>query len=333
MPKNYPGLISVLTAAELEEFVDDWLEQRYKDYHSHDRWSGTGDRGRDVTGYVTDRRMDGPWDNYQCKQLSTKLSEKALFVELGKIFMHSAAGAYSLPRAYTFVAPLGVVRKVREFVSHPDKLKQALLDRWNIYIADDLVENAQVKLSPEIEGKIQAFDFAQVHWLDARLLAKDPACMPALVKWFDADPGQSPRGVVPATIQANESAYLSQLLHVYKERGPGTYPDPEAALECPTHGEHLKIQRTRFFDATAFDRFYRDSTPEDFVMTFRHEVHSGVVDVHQDDHPSKFTRLTKVMQQAALLQTSGVLGRHAGPHVKQGTCHVLANEGVMPWDR
>jgi len=71
MPKNYPGLISVLNAAELEEFVDHWLEQRYKDYHSHDRWSGTGDRGRDVTGYVTDRRMEGPRDNYQCKQLST----------------------------------------------------------------------------------------------------------------------------------------------------------------------------------------------------------------------------------------------------------------------
>jgi hypothetical protein len=39
------------------------------------------------------------------------------------------------------------------------------------------------------------------------------------------------------------------------------------------------------------------------------------------------------MQQAALLQASGILGRHAGPQVKQGTCHLLANEGVMPWDR
>ena len=302
MRKNYPGLISVLNAAELEDFVDDWLEQRYKDYHSHERWSGTGDRGRDVTGYVTDRRMDGPWDNYQCKQLSTKLSEKALFVELGKIFMHSAAGTYSLPRAYTFVAPLGVVRKVREFVAHPDTLKQAFLDLWNTYIADDLVENATVTLSPEIEGKIRAFNFAQVHWLDASRLAKDPACMPALVKWFDADPGQSPRGIVPDAIQDNESAYLSQLVCIYEERGPGTYADPEAALACPTHGEHLRIQRTRFFDATAFDRFYRDSTPVDFVKTFRHEVHSGVVDVHQDEHSSKFTRLNKVMQQAALLR-------------------------------
>jgi hypothetical protein len=333
LEKNYPGLISVLTAAELEDFVDDWLHQRYKDYHSHFRWSGTGDLGRDVTGYVTDRRMDGPWDNFQCKQLSKPLSEKALFVELGKIFMHSAAGAYTLPRAYTFVAPLGVVRKVREFVAHPDRLKRAFLDCWDTYIAGDLVENTTVKLTPEIENKIKAFDFANVHWLDARLLAKDPSCMPALVKWFDADPGQSPRGVVPAAIHASESAYLGQLLKVYEERGPGTYPDPEAALACPDVGPHLKIQRTRFFDATAFDRFYRDSTPEEFVQTFRDEVHHGVVDVHDADHSNKFARLNKVMQQAALLQASGILGRHAGPQVKQGTCHLLANEGVMPWDR
>lgn len=290
MLKNYPSLISVLTATELEEFVDDWLDQRYKDYHSHYRWSGTGDLGRDVTGYVTHRRMDGPWDNYQCKQLNTKLSEKTLFVELGKIFMHSAAGAYSLPRSYTFVAPLGVVRKVREYIAHPDKLKQAFLDRWDSFIANDLVENATVKFSPEIEEKIQAFDFTQVHWLDATLLTKDPACMPVLVKWFDADPGQSPRGVVPSAIQNNESKYLSQLIRVYEERGVGPFPTPEAALACAIYGEHLKIQRTRFFDATAFDRFYRESTPADFVENFRHEVLSGVFDVHQDVNRPEFCR-------------------------------------------
>ena len=42
--------------------------------------------GRDVTGYVTDKRMEGPWDNFQCKQLGAKLSENAAFIELGKIF-------------------------------------------------------------------------------------------------------------------------------------------------------------------------------------------------------------------------------------------------------
>lgn len=331
--QNYAQNIYTLTADQLESFVEDWVNQRSKDYHSHQRWSGTGDLGRDVTGYVTDRRLEGPWDNFQCKQLGIKLNEKALFVELGKIFMHAANGAYTLPRAYIFVAPQGVGRKVLEYIATPSRLQQAVLDRWDSFIAPALVQNQVVKLNPEIEEKIKAFDFTKIDYMDAGKLAKDPACMPALVKWFGADPGLGPRGVVPAAIVARESAYLCQLVKVYNERGLGSYADPQAALACPEVGPHLFRQRTRFFDAAAFDRFYRDSTPVEFVQTFREEIYHGVVDVHQDDHANKFARLNQVMKQAAVLHASGVLGKHAGPQVKQGTCHMLANEGDMPWDR
>ena len=329
---NYAQNICTLTADQLESFIEDWVSQRTKHYYSYQRWSGTGDLGRDVTGYVTDRRLEGPWDNFQCKQLGTKLHEKALFVELGKIFMHAANGAYTLPRAYMFVAPRGVGRKVQEYIANPGRLQQAFLDRWDTFVANDLVQNHIVKLTAAIEAKIKAFDFASVDYVDAGKLAKDPACVRALVKWFGADPGLGPRGVVPATIAASESAYLGQLVKVYNERSPGRYADPQAALSCPDVGPHLSRQRTRYFDAAAFDRFYRDSTPAEFVQNFRDEIYHGVVDVHQDEHASKFARLNQVMKQAAALHASGVLGKHAGPQVKQGTCHMLANEGAMPWD-
>lgn len=151
-----------LQADQLEEFVDDWLAQRYKDYHSHELWRGTGDLGRDVTGYVTERRMEGPWDNYQCKQLGVSLSETAAFVELGKIFMHSAAGAYSLPRRYIFVAPRGVARNVQQLVAHPERFRQAFLDRWDEDIAGRLVQGRTVLLTTEISAKICNFDFTQI---------------------------------------------------------------------------------------------------------------------------------------------------------------------------
>lgn len=330
--QNYAQQIFVLTPVQLESFVEDWVQQRSKEYHSYQRWSGTGDLGRDVTGYVTSLRMGGLWDNFQCKQLGSKLSERSLFVELGKIFMHAAAGAYSLPRAYVFIAPKGVVRPALAFISDPAKFQQAFIDRWDKFIASHLVQSQVVKLSPAIEFQIKAFDFTKIDYLDASKLAKDPACIAALVKWFGADPGKGPSGLVPAVIDASESAYLGQLLTVYNERGPSSYPDPQTALACPQIGPHLSRQRTRFFDATAFDRFYRDSTPPELVEQFRHEIHHGVVDVHQDDHASKFMRINQVMQQAAVLHATGVLGKHAGPQVKQGTCHMLANEGIMPWD-
>ncbi len=330
---NYAVQICALSADDLEDFIDDWLAQRCKDYHAHELWRGTGDMGRDVTGYVTDRRMEGPWDNFQCKQLGAKLSENAAFIELGKIFMHSAAGAYSLPRSYTFVAPRGVVRRVQHFIAHPEQFKKAFFDQWNTDIAGRLVEKKIILLSSEIKAKIKAFDFTQIDWLDATRLVNDKACKPALVKWFGDDPGRSPRGVVPTEIQDRESAYIGQLLKLYTEKGPGTYPNAAAALACPEFGQHLRNQRTRFFDSMAFDRFYRDSTPEEYLSTFKDEIYHGVVEIHGDTHADGLARLREVMKQAAVLHPSGVLGKHAGPQVKQGTCHQFANEGLLPWHR
>lgn len=322
-----------LQADQLEEFVDDWLAQRYKDYHSHELWRGTGDLGRDVTGYLTERRMEGPWDNYQCKQLSASLSETAAFVELGKIFMHAAAGAYSLPRRYFFVAPRGVARNVRQLVAHPERFRQAFLDRWDEVIAGRLVQGQTVPLTTEISAKIRTFDFTQIDWFDALRLINDTASKPAMVKWFGQDPGRSPRGVVPEQIQPDESSYIGQLLQLYGERGPGSYPDVAAALANPTFGVHLRDQRTRFFDSVAFDRFYRDSTPPDYLVTFKEEIYHGVVETHGETHADGLAKLNRVMTQAAILQPSGILGRHAGPQVKQGTCHQFANEGRLPWHR
>ena len=333
MQINHAILVRALPADRLEDFVNDWLAQRCKDYHDHELWRGPGDKGRDVTGYVTDSRMEGPWDNFQCKQLNTRLSEPSAFIELGKIFMHSAAGAYTLPRSYTFVAPRGVVRAVQEHIAHPERFKKAILDNWNTEIAKRLVDNQSVPLTPEISAKIQAFDFKQIHYLDATKLVEHPACKPVLVKWFDEDPGPSPRGTVPAEIQTNESAYISQLLCLYEEQEPGCYPTAVAALASPTFGDHLREQRTRFFDSVAFDRFYRDSTPEDYLARFKDEIYHGIVETHRDDHENGLARHRQVMRQAATLQLSGVLGKHAGPQVKQGTCHQFANEGLLPWHR
>jgi len=330
---NHAILIRALPPDRLEDFVNDWLAQRCKDYHGHELWRGTGDMGRDVTGYVTAKRMEGPWDNFQCKQLSKSLSESSAFVELGKVFMHCAAGEYSLPRSYTFVTPHSVARAVQQFIAHPERFRSAFLERWNTDIAGKLVDKQTLQLSPEIEATIRAFDFTQIYWLDAAQLVEDPACKPALVKWFDEDPGPSPRGVVPDEIDASESAYISQLLKLYEEKGPGTFPDATAALGSLEYGSHLRDQRTRFFDSVAFDRFYRDSTPEDYLPNFKEEIYHGVVEVHSDDHKNGLARLRQVMQQAAVLQLSGILGKHASPQVKQGTCHQFANHGRLPWHR
>lgn len=330
MLPNYAAQIRSLPDDRLEDFVKDWVSFRVKDYVGHELWRGSGDMGRDVTGYVTARRMEGEWDNFQCKQLTRNLTEGGALIELGKIFMHVANGQFILPRAYTFVAPRGVGRSIQALIAHPERFRTAFLTRWDADIANGLVQNAVVPMRPEIADAIKGFDFTRVYWLDAAGLAADPYCRPALVKWFGDDPGRAPRGEVPAVVQTEESVYVGQLLKLYDEKGPATYPDAVSAL-ASEHGEHLRIQRTRFFDAVAFERFYRDSTPEDYLVTFKDEIYHGVVDVHGENHRDGLTRLGQVMRQAAVLRPSGVLGRHAGPQVQQGACHQFANEGRFKW--
>lgn len=77
----------------------------------------------------------------------------------------------------------------------------------------------------------------------------------------------------------------------------------------------------------------RDSTPEEYLVTFKNEIYHGTVETHGDEHANGLARLREVMKQAATLQPSGVLGKYAGPQVKQGTCHQFANEGRLPWHR
>jgi hypothetical protein len=330
---NFAAKIRTLDDERLEAFVKDWISRRTRDYPETERWSGAGDKGRDVVGYATQFRHEGAWDNFQCKQLSTRLSEQSAFVELGKIFMHAAQGAYSLPRSYTFVAPKGVVRTVKDYIGHPERFRREFLDKWDEVCAPNLVENRRVPLAPEISDAIRRFAFERVYSLDAVALAEDPYAKAALVHWFGDDPGAAPRGVTPETPQDEEAPYIEQLIDLYGERVGVSFGDYDEVLAHPTWGQHLRDQRTRYFEAAAFDRYYRDSTPPDYLVTFKDDLYHGVADTYLDEHPDGLARVLKVLTHASVVAPSGVLGRYAKPPVKQGTCHQFANEGRLPWKK
>jgi hypothetical protein len=47
---------------ELEKFVREWVGHR-QGYTQVQLFAGPGDLGRDVVGYRTNKRHEGPWDN------------------------------------------------------------------------------------------------------------------------------------------------------------------------------------------------------------------------------------------------------------------------------
>lgn len=251
--------------------------------------------------------------------------------ELGKLFYHHVQGAYrTLPTAYVFVAPRGVVGPLRDLIRNPSTLGPYLIANWDDHCANQITATKTVSLTSEIRSAIEAFDFACVSYLTAPLIVQDPAAQPALSKVLNLIPDEAPRGFAPDSIQVEEIPYIDQLRQVYGETAGCAFSTADDVLAHPDHGEHLRRQRTRFFEAAAFSRFHRDNTMLGALETFQDDVYHGVIEVYGETHLSRLHRLDAVMKHAGQTQIS-LLGRLTRVPVRQGMCHHLAKEGRLKW--
>ena len=112
--------------------------------------------------------------------------------ELGKLFYHHGEGAYrTLPKAYVFVAPRGVVGPLRDLILNPSTIGPYLVANWDAHCATRITATMTVSLTPTIRAAIEAFDFARVSYLTAPMIVKDPAAAPALSKVLGLIPDEA----------------------------------------------------------------------------------------------------------------------------------------------
>jgi hypothetical protein len=322
--------ILVMLPDELEKFAREWALLK-KGYFGVERFSGPGDMGRDVVGYLTKAKHEGEWHNYQCKQYGKAVPLASGLGELGKILHFAHEGHFTAPTKYFFVAPKGVVRPLREYISKPSQLKKVLLDKWDDYCAKTITKKKVVALTPSLETFIGGWNFSCVSVISVDDMLDDPAGKIIMAKRFKENPDPAPKGVVPVDLEDREMPYVRQLLDAYGERDSCAYASHGAVKTHDDHGPHLTMQRERFFDADAFTRFYRDNTMSEEIDELRDDIFHGVADVHGANHDDSLSRANAVMSQAATLHPSGVLSRHARVPVKQGICHHFANEGKLKW--
>ena len=331
----YAPRILAMDDAELETFVNKWLDKKKSIYVHTERFSGSGDLGRDVVGYRSTKKLDGEWDNYQCKQFKTALLHvPAMLAELAKILVHSARGEYVLPEHYFFVAPRGLGREARKVLASPSKLKERLISDWDKSCASAVVGGEVIALDTSILATIDKFKFENVSAYDASKLLLDAHIMSALVECFGADPGPPPAGVVPANFDwtSSDADFALQLLSLYSEED-SSISDRSTAEGHPKFGPHLRDQFVRYFEADAFKRHFRDNTPEAFVTRFEQDIHHGVSYTYQKAPPNTLERVDAVTDKAGSLPIGGLLGGHAGTRAKQGICHHLVNADELQWKK
>lgn len=99
--------IMLYSPPEWESFIHEWvhctLNKQYKDVQ---RFTGAGDLGIDIAGFADDQKLQGVWDNYQCKHYAAALAPTDAWPEIGKILWYSFKGEYKAPRRYLFIAAL-----------------------------------------------------------------------------------------------------------------------------------------------------------------------------------------------------------------------------------
>jgi len=321
-----------LTDDELERFVREWTQHK-KEYVEVERFTGPGDMGRDVVGYLTRQRHEGPWHNFQCKQYGRSLPTDKGVLEVGKILYFSHRGEFIPPTAFFFVAPRGVNRNLKRLISKPSEFRATLIADWNHYCADKISDGLQITLTSDLRAFIEAWDFSVIRSISVDEILQDGASKPVLYSWFDTIPGPPPPGLVPHDVEAREMPYVQQLLDAYGERDNCNFGNFTGVKDHQTYGPHLKMQRERFFDADAFSRFYRDNTLSEEIGLLRREISHGVAEVYRANHTDSLARADAVMTQAANVHPGGTLARYARIPVKQGICHHFANEGSMTWKK
>ncbi|MGO4355160.1 ABC-three component system protein [Rhizobium sp. RAF36] len=319
---------------QLEDFIDIWAEKKSKDYVMVERLGSANDKGRDVVGFLSSSRHEGEWDLYQCKRKTrnSKLGTGEATAELGKLFYHHLEGAYAtLPRKYVFVSPRGIVGPFLTLLRNPSTLKAHLLSTWNEHCRTKITRRNVVELTPEIKSAIEAYDFGQIEYLTATMIVKDPAAKPALVQILKELPGEAPEGEAPASIAEEEMGYVTQLRAVYGQVAGVTFPSIDDVFADPTYGEHLKVQRTRFYEACAFRDFHRDNTAQTAVDTFKKDIYHLLYEVYYGTHSSRFDRANAVLLHTGAAPAD-ILGRSARGPVKQGMCHHLVIDGKISWN-
>lgn len=327
---QYRRPILALDDDQLEEFVRQWAHKK-TEYIEVERFTGTGDMGRDVVGFLSHQRHEGAWHNYQCKQYGRTLPTDTAISELGKVLYYSFKGEFTAPEKFFFVAPRGINRNLKSLIFKPSKFKITMIDEWEKYCANSIVENVHIPLDDKLKAFIEAWDFSRLSPISVDIMLTDVAAISVLYHWFGADPGPAPVGIAPLDVLPVELPYIQGLLDAYGEREGAAFADHAAAGAHAVHGPHLRMQRERYFDADAFTRFYRDSTTPKDTDDLRNEILHGIYETHAAKHDDILSRVNAVMIQAANTQPAGPLAKYARTPVKQGICHHFVNEGQLKW--
>jgi hypothetical protein len=324
--------VLLYSAVEWEGFIEEWAHFALKNsYVQVQRFSGAGDRGIDIAGFADALKLQGVWDNYQCKRyLDHAIYPSEAWPEIGKILWHSFNKEYCAPRRYYFVAPHGVGTTLASLLANAPKLKKTLIENWDKSVRHAITDKQEVPLEGAFLAYVEAFDLKTA----LQVIEGHRQCPCHASRFGGGLPSRPAAEKPPAAIAPTESRYVAQLLGAYADHKKEPVPDVKALKAWPKLDGHFGRQREAFYHAESLRVFARDSVPAGTFESLQDDIHSGVVDVCDDDHADGYERVKQVTQAARGLHlTSNALLTCSKPKDRDGICHQLANEDRLLWTK
>jgi hypothetical protein len=330
-PVTPQARIAFYSSDQWEQFILEWAKGLKPDYVQVKRFGGTGDKGADVAAFKTDQGLEGPWDCFQGKHYADPLNFSDAAPEMLKVFSAVVDGAYVMPDAYQFLAPQGYSTSLNRLLSQPTKLKEKFLSK--LVSGDALVAGIDADKLSAIRELAESTDFTMyksIELADALEVHRTtPYYSARFATTLTARPAHQPP---PGKVALHETRYVDQLLQVYCQKYPEETLRPETLAANVKVGEHFQRQREAFYKAESLRVYARDSVPPGTFDKLQDDVHSGVIDIAEAEHPSGYARLTSVLSQVGQLD----LSRHTLIAVsdiddRKGICHQLANADQLTW--
>ncbi len=325
--------IAFYSPDEWEAFIREWAIGLLASYVQIKRLGGPGDGGVDIAGFKTTQGFEGNWDCFQGKHYADPLGWSDAFPEMLKILAGVVNGHFILPDVYAFLAPRGCGTGLNRLLSTPTEVRTK-------FIAElDRTDGIAAALDPALRAQVRvlanATDFAMfrsVELVDA--IATHRSTAYHVARFGGPLPARPPVAGAPSEIAETESRYVEQLLEVYREADPDDEVTIRTVHEHASYGAHFQRQRESFYSAEALRLHARDAVPPGTFEALQHDVHAGVIEVADSDHPTAMTRLTQVLQASTQVDLSAhALTSISRVEDRKGICHQLANEDRLTWAR
>ena len=328
--------ILLYSASEWEGLVHEWAHYCLKTLYAQvQRFTGAGDRGIDIAGFTDANKLQGVWDNYQCKHYDHALHPGDVWPEIGKLLWYTFNQQFAVPRRYYFVAPRGVGTSLNGYLSNAPELKKALIEGWDKNCKTKITTTKEIPLVGKFLAYVESFDFTIFDAKTPLQLVEDhKLCACHVARFGGGLPARPEPGAPPEEITPTESRYVEQLFKAYAEHTKQPITDAHGLKSLPKLKDHFLRQRVAFYHAESLRIFARDSVPPGTFESLQEDVYTGVIDTHDATYPDGYGRVCAVTKAAREMQiTANVLITRSKPQDRDGICHQLANEDRLRWTR